>query len=85
MKSLSIITFTGLTMLGCAHHPDYQLGASYDYVNEIQVLDPEAPERNDGITTALDGKYGQKVMKIYQNSAYDVKSARDIKHIRSRR
>lgn len=85
MKSISVIIFATLATMGCTHHPEYELGASTEYIREIQILDPGAPERNDGITTGLDGKYGEKVIKTYQKSSYEVKSARDIKHIKSER
>lgn len=83
MKSISVMIFAAMATMGCTHHPEYVLGRSSEYVNEIQILDPGAPERNDGITTGLTGKYGEKVMKIYHKSPYEVKSARDIKHIKS--
>lgn len=78
MKYICLILFSSQALLGCAQNPDYELSASTEYIKDIQILDPDAPERNDGINNAIEGKYGEKVITSYHSSAYDAKSARKI-------
>lgn len=81
VKSLvkyALLTFTCLLALGCAQQPDYILAASNKQIKQVQILDPNAPERNDGIMATLDGTYGKNVVKKYQRSIYDMKSSRQM-------
>jgi len=78
MKYLSLILFCSQYLLGCVQEPNYELSASTQYYKDIQILDPDAPAKNDGITNTIEGKYGQKVITSYHDSAYDAKSARNI-------
>lgn len=78
MKHISLMVFFSLWLVGCVQEPNYQLSASTDYVKEIQILDPDAPARNDGISNELNGKYGQKVISAYHDSAYVPNDARGI-------
>ncbi|MFT5674487.1 MAG: hypothetical protein ACI808_000406 [Paraglaciecola sp.] len=78
MKYFVPVLFVTPLLFGCVQEPNYTLSASTLYLKEIQILDPGAPVKNDGIITELQGKYGEKVMNTYQNSAYEAKSARTI-------
>ena len=73
-----LLTFTCLLVLGCAQQPDYRLATSHKQIKQVQILDPDAPERNDGIIATLDGNYGKKVIEAYQRSIYDMKSSRQM-------
>lgn len=79
MKYISLMLFIMPALNGCNQIPNYQLSASTLHLKEIQILDPQAPELNDGITTGLDGSYGEKIIKSYHQSVYDTKAARDVK------
>lgn len=74
-----LLTFTCLLVLGCAQQPDYILATSNKQIKQVQILDPNAPGRNDGIMATLDGNYGKNVVRKYQRSIYDMKSSRQIK------
>jgi hypothetical protein len=78
MKNLSLMLLCSLFLFGCVQEPNYELSASTEYIKEIQILDPDAPVKNDGITNTIEGKYGEKVITSYHKSAYEAKSARDI-------
>ncbi|NRA56170.1 MAG: hypothetical protein HRU23_18675 [Gammaproteobacteria bacterium] len=58
---------TGLTT-GCSQLHQFTLGQSYQQVSEIQILDPQAPGRNEGIVLSLDGNYGYAVTNAYRKS-----------------
>ncbi len=77
VKSL-LLPFSCLLVLGCAQQPDYILAVSNQQIKQVQILDPHAPERNDGIIATLDGNYGKNVVKKYQRSIYDMKSSRQM-------
>jgi len=78
MKISIVIITSALTTLGCAEQPSYQLATSSQQLKEIQILDPQAPERNDGIAVSLDGNYGKKVINGYLGSSYETKAGRDV-------
>jgi len=86
-KSLSIntlakyssLTLACLFVLGCAQQPDYILAMSNKQIKQVQILDPNAPERNDGIIATLDGNYGKALVKKYQRSIYEMKTSRQMK------
>ncbi|MFT5807278.1 MAG: hypothetical protein ACI9LG_001569 [Moritella dasanensis] len=77
MKYISLTLFCSPILFGCVQDPNYELSASTQYIKEIQILDPDAPSKNDGITNGIEGKYAKKVISSYNNSAYTAKSARD--------
>lgn len=68
-------------LFACNQVPDYQLSASTLHLKEIQMLNPQAPVLNDGITSGLTGAYGENIMRSYQQSSYDAKAARDIEQV----
>jgi|GEM_PF-1170747 len=76
-----LLMFSCLLFLGCAQQPDYILTTSNQQIKAVQILDPQAPERNDGIIATLDGNYGKNVVRKYQRSIYDMKSSRQMKQI----
>ncbi|WP_017219998.1 hypothetical protein [Moritella dasanensis] len=78
MKYISLTLFCSQFLFGCVQEPNYELSASTQYIKEIQILDHDAPAKNDGITNGIEGKYAQKVISSYNSSAYAAKSARDI-------
>jgi hypothetical protein len=75
----ALVTLSFLFVLGCAQQPNYILATSNKQIKHIQILDPNAPVRNDGIIAELDGNYGKNVIKKYQRSVYDMKTSRQIK------
>jgi starvation-inducible outer membrane lipoprotein len=77
MKNILILTIS-VMLAGCASEPDYQLSASTKHIKAVQVLDPTAGERNDGIVNSLDGQYGKKVINAYHKSDYEAKTARQL-------
>lgn len=81
MKNIILVLFVLPTLFACIQTPDYQLSASTLHLKEVQILDPHAPETNEGITNELSGKYGEKVIHNYSQSAYDAKSARKVTQI----
>ncbi|WNC73320.1 hypothetical protein RGQ13_04825 [Thalassotalea psychrophila] len=69
MKNL-IKTFSLLLIIsGCSSNDPYPITESIAKINEKQILDPMAPENNEGIVNDLDGKYGEKVVTSYQGSS----------------
>lgn len=77
MKILIATIISTLAIMGCAEQPTYQLSVASQQLKEIQVLDPMAPERNEGITATLDGNYGKNVINGYLSSSYDIKTGRE--------
>jgi len=78
MKTSIVIITSALATIGCATQPSYQLTTASQQIKEIQILDPQAPERNDGIAVTLDGNYGKNVINGYLRSSYDTKTGRDV-------
>ncbi|WP_259650857.1 MULTISPECIES: hypothetical protein [unclassified Shewanella] len=59
------------------------MGESHYQIKQVQILDPDAAERNDGIILSLDGNYGRKVMQSYRASSVSPKTANDINSVTS--
>ncbi len=78
IKNISIILVIVPTLFACSQTPDYNFSASTLHIKEIQILDLNASETNDGITTQLNGSYGERVIRLYKQSAYDARSARTV-------
>ncbi|WP_116472742.1 addiction module component [Zobellella maritima] len=73
MKSaLTLLLAAGL-LAGCANerHYDFAMGESVDEINELQIMDPDAPARNDGKIAALtlNGNYGVPLYGTYVKGA----------------
>jgi len=73
----SLLVISSLLILGCAG-PNYQLAVSNTQIKQVQILDIDAPELNDGIIATLDGNYGKNVVKKYQRSVYNMKESRQM-------
>lgn len=67
-----------LLLTACAQINDFPMGESYQQVKQVQILDPGAPERNEGIVGILEGNYGERVMKAYRESNVAPREARGI-------
>lgn len=80
MKTIQILRFMPLVSLvvlvGCTSTEPYPISGSYAKINEMQILDPMAPENNAGIVNDLEGNYGKQVMASYQKGNYDPKEAK---------
>ncbi|MGS0824287.1 hypothetical protein ACVBIO_00605 [Shewanella sp. 0m-8] len=72
------ISFVLININGCTKINDFPMGESYYQIKQVQILDPEAAERNDGIILTLDGSYGEKVMQAYRASSVTPKTANSI-------
>lgn len=73
------IFITSLTILsGCTQINDFPMGESYYQIKQVQILDPEAAEKNDGIILSLEGNYGRKVMQSYRNSSVEPQSSKSM-------
>lgn len=79
---LFIIFFS---LMGCTKINDFPMGESHYRIKQVQILDPEAPERNDGIILSLEGNYGREVMKSYRASSVKPESARNMGSVTAER
>ena len=78
LTKCALFSLTCLLIGGCAHQGNYQLAQSNQQIKQVQILDLNAPERNDGIINTLDGNYGKNVIRKYQRSLYDMKASRQM-------
>ena len=69
MKNNLIILSMVMFSVGCTSTNEYPISGSYAKINEMMILDPMAPENNDGIVNELDGAYGEKVVESYRASS----------------
>lgn len=67
---------TAILMAGCTNLHDFEMGQTHQQLKEMQTLDPEAAQRNEGIVLSLDGKYARRTIKAYQKSNSEPKTAR---------
>ncbi|NMH64841.1 hypothetical protein HC757_06615 [Shewanella sp. SHSM-M6] len=73
------VSVAGLLFLSaCAQLHDFPMDASYNQVRQVQILDPGAAERNDGIVLSLEGNYGRRVMVTYRESNVAPATAKDM-------
>ena len=75
ISSLSIISLT-ITLTACSIDQKHEISGTYADINEMQILDPMAPENNAGVVNSLHGIVGKKVMQGYQTSTYSPKEGR---------
>lgn len=73
----AVVIICACGLVGCAELNNFPMGESYYQVKQLQILDMEAPERNEGIVLTLEGNYGEKVMKSYRESHYLPRNARE--------
>lgn len=64
------------SLSACVTYNEFEMGESSQQIKEVQILDPEASVRHDGLLSPLDGQYGQQVMKAYRKSKTAPKEAR---------
>ncbi|WNC67655.1 hypothetical protein RI845_14155 [Thalassotalea nanhaiensis] len=69
MRNIIQIISLLLIITGCSSNDPYPITESIAKINEKQILDPMAPENNEGIVNDLDGVYGEKVVTSYQGSS----------------
>ncbi|ALO34037.1 hypothetical protein CMT41_04325 [Colwellia sp. MT41] len=74
----TLLALSSVLILGCAEQPSYQLAVSSQQIKQVQILNPNAAELNDGIIATLNGNYGQHVIKKYQRSVYSMKESRQM-------
>jgi len=65
-----------LLFTGCTGFHRFSMVDSYEQVNKIQMLDPGAPARNEGIVLPLAGNYGSAVTQVYRQSNSQPQAAR---------
>ncbi|MBL4913832.1 hypothetical protein JMA39_11945 [Shewanella schlegeliana] len=65
-------------MTGCTKVNDFPMGESHYQIKQVQILDPGAAERNDGIILSLEGNYGREVMQSYRASSAKPEKARHM-------
>ncbi len=67
-----------IILSGCTQINDFPMGESHYQIKQVQILDPGAPERNDGTILSLDGSYGEKVMESYRQSSVAPTTAKNM-------
>ncbi|ABV87334.1 hypothetical protein Spea_2014 [Shewanella pealeana ATCC 700345] len=70
-------------MGGCTKVNDFPMGESHYQIKQVQILDPQAAERNDGIILDLDGTYGEAVMQSYRESSVKPGDSKSMGSIRA--
>lgn len=78
MRLFWVLFIVFFTLVGCTKINDFDMGESHYRIKQVQILDPAAAERNDGIILSLEGNYGRKVMQAYRESSVPPKSARNM-------
>lgn len=73
MKRILLTLLAAGVLAGCAteRHYNFAMGESVTGLNELQIMDPEAPARNDGKIAALtlNGNYGVPLYGKYVKGA----------------
>jgi hypothetical protein len=76
---LKVLMVSALVLLSaCANEHDFSMNESYQQVRNVQILDPDAAERNDGVVLSLEGNYGRRVMLKYRESNEAPTEAKEI-------
>ncbi|WP_068545746.1 hypothetical protein [Thalassotalea crassostreae] len=68
-KRLGFLSLALLFTVSCTSVNEYPISGSYAKINEKQILDPMAPENNEGIVNNLDGSYGEGVVASYKKAS----------------
>ena len=79
MKTIKYSIFLVLLTIGisaCSMDQEHEISGAYTDINQMQILDPMAPENNAGVVNALEGNVAKKVMTGYQKSTYSPKAGR---------
>jgi hypothetical protein len=76
---ISLVSFlTVICLNGCTKINDFPMGESHYQIKQVQILDPDAAERNNGIILSLEGNYGRKVMQAYRDSSVKPQSSKNM-------
>ena len=75
INAIAIISMS-VTLVACSIDQEREISGTYADINELQILDPMAPENNAGVVNSLDGNVAKKVMQGYQTSTYSPKEGR---------
>ena len=82
LSGIHLLWFSSFSLIfvlsGCTQINDFPMGESYYQIKQVQILDPDAPERNDGTILTLDGSYGEKVMDSYRQSSVSPTTAKNM-------
>ncbi|MCL1048201.1 hypothetical protein L2755_00965 [Shewanella abyssi] len=78
LTSFMTITMGLFALTGCTQVNDFPMGESHYQIKQVQILDPDAAERNDGIILSLEGNYGRKVMQAYRGSSVAPQSSKNM-------
>jgi hypothetical protein len=73
-----ILVSSVLLLSACANQYDFAMTESYQQVKQVQILDPDATERNNGMVLSLEGNYGRQVMLEYRKSNQMPTESKDI-------
>ncbi len=68
-----------IVMAGCSSKNAYKLNRATEHILAQQILDHEAPQKNDGITRELQGDYAKHAAENYRDSIYAGKEGRTVK------
>ncbi len=77
MQYLVLLAATVL-VAGCTNNGAYTLSRATEHIIAQQILDPDAPQRNDGITRELQGDYAKHAAENYRDSIYAGKEGRTV-------
>ncbi|MFT6987464.1 MAG: subtilase family serine protease [Psychromonas sp.] len=75
--SIAIISLT-IAISACSVNPEYGISGAYADINQMQILDPMAPENNSGVVNSLEGNLAKKVITGYQSATYSAKEGRVV-------
>ncbi|WP_076542209.1 hypothetical protein [Shewanella sp. UCD-KL21] len=67
-----------LLLSACESVHNFTMNDSYHQLKNVQILDPDASERNDGLVLSLEGNYGRQVMLKYRQSSEAPISAKEM-------
>lgn len=67
-----------IAISACTINPEYGISGTYADIKQMQMLDPKAPENNNGVVTSLQGNLGKKVMTGYESTTYSAKEGRVV-------
>jgi hypothetical protein len=78
LRQKLILASSVLLLSACANQYDFAMNESYQQVKQVQILDPDATERNNGVVLSLEGNYGRQVMLEYRMSNQKPTESKDI-------
>jgi hypothetical protein len=78
LRQKLILASSVLLLSACANQYDFAMNESYQQVKQVQILDPDATERNNGVVLSLEGNYGRQVMLEYRKSNQMPTESKDI-------